>query len=102
MGSTEITGNGALYERGKRLGDVRYIVTSTRLELQGAPTHMSGRIFDGKVDLTAILLRNPKVLTLHLENGLRWDCRLGDNGRLIPVGGALYRIVEGLRVDEAS
>jgi hypothetical protein len=96
-----LNGVGALYEDTLRLGKVRYHVTITPPDLRGGITHTRGEILDGDVDLLSLAMREDQpILTLHMENDVRWDCRLkGQDGRLVPIGERLYRVIDGVRTD---
>jgi hypothetical protein len=93
------SGDGSLYEGETELGDVSYSVHLARPSLPGGLTRISGEIIDTVIDLFALFARKePPQLTLHMEDGVRWDCGLASvDGRLHPVGKRLYRLVDGRR-----
>ena len=101
MGHVVFVGDGALYEGDQRLGDARYQVDITAPSLPGGVTRVSGYVTASEIDFLSLFMRKaPPNLTLHLEEGLRWDCRLASvEGRLHPVGVRLYRVVNGQRED---
>ena len=83
-GMATFIGVGELFSEDRPLGTGRY-----RVEVTNRPSGL--RHIEGTIDLdfqvmTMIVATNPKV-TLHLEDGTRWDCSLTDNsGRLINRG----------------
>jgi hypothetical protein len=94
-------GFGILYEGPQRLGEAHYRVERTAPALRGGVWRMRGQIGEGDLDLNRLFLRpDTPVLTLHLEDGMRWDCRLSSpQGTLSPVGSGFYRMENGVRVE---
>jgi hypothetical protein len=84
------TGLGELFSDGKSQGRGRY-----RVEETNRPGSVLRRI-EGTIDLDQMqlykLIAANASLTLHLEDGQRWDCCLqNDQGRLVNRGGELYK-----------
>jgi hypothetical protein len=94
-------GIGTLYEGTRRLGEAHYRLERTAPALRGGIWRTSGQIVGGDVDLASLIARrDTPTLTLHLGDGVRWECRLSDSaGTLTPVGRPFYRIVDGARMD---
>jgi hypothetical protein len=87
-------GVGDLYARTEYLGRVTYRINQSA-------TRTWGRIMDGDVKVAAIFRqRDRRTLTLHLSNGLRWDCRLIDSSGELVNARHPHRIGEdGTKID---
>jgi hypothetical protein len=74
----QFSGVGHLYARTEHLGRVTYRINQSA-------TRTWGRILDGEVKVAALYRQHDRrTLTLHLKDGLRWDCRLVDSsGELV-------------------
>jgi hypothetical protein len=92
-----LTGNGSLYDGDKHLGETSYRLEFTSPELRGGLWRSRGTVGGEGVDLRALVSRtDTPVLTLHLEHGLAWNCRIrSEDGDLSPVGKRVYRREDG-------
>jgi hypothetical protein len=91
-----LTGLGELYEGGAPVGRVDYQLEIMWRDHAGGITRISGRIIAGAVAVDVPV--DSRILTLQLDDDVRWDCRLGAHGELTPAS-EFYRLVEGRRID---